>query len=62
MNQSEYRAKLRQLSTPALVDEIRLVRDNLRRRGDPRTKEWMTEDWQARELLAELGSRQEQLF
>lgn len=62
MNQSDYRAKLRQLSTPALVDEIRLVRDSLRQRKDPSAKQELTEDWQARELLAELGSRQLQMF
>ncbi len=62
MNQSEYREKLRTMSTPAIVAEIEYVRDHLRgvSRGYDETK--ITDEWQARELLAELGSRQLHLF
>lgn len=62
MNQSEYREELRKMSTAAIVAEMEYVRDHLRgvSRGYDETK--ITDEWQARELLAELGSRQLHLF
>jgi hypothetical protein len=47
-----------------LIEEIRLVEKSLKeqsRRSSLRSDK-MTDDWQARELLAELGSRQTVLF
>ena len=56
MTVEDYRQRLRQLSTMALVDELGRVRDALKTAG--RTYKGLTSDWQARELLAELGERQ----
>ncbi len=62
MNQSEYRALLRSASTIEISKMLIEVRNSLSRavrKGEPPS---ITEDWQARELLAELYRRQLNLF
>lgn len=60
VNVQQYRLELRLLSTVQLVNKLRERRDELKNIAalhstfPPRD----TDDWQARELLAELGSRQ----
>lgn len=60
MNMQEYRAELRRLSTPELVDKMREQADRMRaiERSAGSRRVPLTDDWMARELLAELGSRQ----
>ena len=56
MTMRDYRDRLRGLPTMGLIAELDLVRKDLERRGFPSGP--FTNDWQARELLAELGARQ----
>ncbi len=62
MNQGEYRQMLRDLPTPDLVDLLKDVHKSWARRLDPAraVRLAFTDDWQAREVLAELGRRQMQ--
>lgn len=60
MSMGEYRQGLRDLPTAELVDLMRSVRDRLRSQRE--APEFLSDDWQARELLAELASRQGSLF
>lgn len=60
MNMGEYREMIRQLPTTALVDKLREIELSIKEgrvAGYSRTEQ-ITDDWQAREVLAELGSRQ----
>jgi hypothetical protein len=63
VDQFEYRAKLRTMSTVEIVDELGRVREDIASRP---ARTWgnakgLTDHWQARQLLAELGSRQMQM-
>lgn len=60
VNQSEYRAELRGMSTDELVALLTTVRAGLRASGAKagRSVLRLTDDWQAREILAEVGVRQ----
>ncbi len=62
MNQSEYRAVLRSRSTIELSKMLIEVRNSLSRCGTIGGRPSITDDWQARELLAELYRRQLKLF
>lgn len=60
VNQAEYRQMLRNLSTPDLVDLLKDVERSLAGQHDLYEGERLplTDNWQAREVLAELGHRQ----
>lgn len=62
MNQSEYRALLRSRSTIEISKMLIEVRNSLARYPRAASIVSITEDWQARELLAELYRRQLKLF
>lgn len=60
MTPAEYRANLRTLPMAELLKEMRRVEEGLatlNRRSSPVMRE-LTDDWQARQILAEIGSRQ----
>lgn len=60
MNQQEYRQQLRNLSTFELTKLLIDLDKSLARRNDKDNQAQLpiTDDWQAREILAELGRRQ----
>lgn len=62
MNQSEYRALLRSRSTIEVSKMLISVRNSLANTRAIRERPSITDDWQARELLAELYRRQLRLF
>jgi hypothetical protein len=60
LNQHEYRETIRQLPTSSLVNRLEEVRTSIKqgRSASYVALEHETDDWMAREILAELGSRQ----
>lgn len=62
MNQSEYREVLRSRSTLELSKMLIDVRNSLAKAVAHDERPSITDDWQARELLAELGRRQLRLL
>lgn len=60
MDQFEYREQLRNMPMAELLTELQHVRDHLAGRSRPDWSQYrgLTDDWQARQLLAELGDRQ----
>ncbi len=60
MTQAEYRANLRTFPMAELLKELRRVREGMAALN--RRSRWcwreLTDDWQARQILAEIGSRQ----
>lgn len=60
MTQAEYRANLRTKPMAELLKELRRVEEGLliARKVHPWRRRELTDDWQARQILAEIGCRQ----